>query len=92
MSNSATVIPFQQPPQRSAPTNDWVSVEDVCKIFGASKRTLYDWRDKGILPKPYKLRDTQALVFKWSEIEARLEPVDVGTRAERAVKAAEENG
>tara|TARA_B110000971_G_C19501382_1_gene273281 strand:- start:235 stop:453 length:219 start_codon:yes stop_codon:yes gene_type:complete len=29
---------------------DWIFVEDVMQIFKISKRTVYRWKDEGVLP------------------------------------------
>lgn len=35
--------------------NELIKASDVTKILGISRATLYNWMNKGILPRGYKL-------------------------------------
>lgn len=51
-------------------TNKWLSSEEVCRLLMISKRTLQNYRDRGILSFA---QISRKIYYKASDIEAYLE-------------------
>jgi predicted DNA-binding transcriptional regulator AlpA len=54
------------------PQAEYLSVKDICRIYGVCDRTVWDWMRKGHLPKPTRI-GPRLLRWKRADIERHLQ-------------------
>ena len=47
----------------------YLPIQEVCKRYAVGRTTVYDWRNSGIIPPPYKL-GPKLVRWKLSELVA----------------------